>query len=408
MLEELRGFAIPDTPPPVQHDQRNGPLDCLVIGGGMAGLSTGARLQAMGLKYLIIDKHADVGGVWAERYDNLRFHTNKFSTTLPFSQEFEDKPYFLPRDDIVEGYANFARRWNLNLLLSTNVDAAVWSDTERRWHIKGSTVEAPFEVVAKHIIFANGEGINVPQLPNLAGRETYSGTVLHSAGYKNANAFQGKKGVIVGAGVSGFDVAESMVASGLASVTMIQRKPVPLIPLKDWDGSFATFYNEKFETNFADRAFNTQPYPISRLIIMKMAEWSQNADPHRYVALRAAGLDFYEEKEFPRNFMQKRGGHYVDVGATQLIVDGKVKVISGTQPVAYTKTGLRLANGDEVEADLIVLATGWIQDTKHGVKSILGEKVASGLQDFWGLNAEGQIRGMACPIGRKCNRSPGE
>jgi hypothetical protein len=77
ILEQLKEQGNVDVPEPVQEESSNDDaqahhFDCVVVGGGQAGLSVGGRLQALGLSYAILDKHNEVGDCWKTRYDSCK------------------------------------------------------------------------------------------------------------------------------------------------------------------------------------------------------------------------------------------------------------------------------------------------------------------------------------------------
>ena len=79
----------------------------------------------------------------------------------------------------------------------------------------------------------------------------------------------------------------------------------------------------------------------------------------------------------------------------------QIKVKSGIPAVSYTPNGLRLADGQELQADVIVFGTGWRNNLKQSVTEIVGKEIGDQLDDYSGTTAEGEIRGLAVPIGRK-------
>ncbi|KAL9097502.1 MAG: hypothetical protein Q9165_000398 [Trypethelium subeluteriae] len=101
------------------------------------------------------------------------------------------------------------------------------------------------------------------------------------------------------------------------------------------------------------------------------------------------------------NLYERSGGHYMDVGASEKIAKGFIKVKSDSLPVSYTKDGLLFSNGDHLKADVIVFATGFVKNQRLVVADILGREVADELEDYWGLNEEGEIKGAFKPSGRK-------
>ncbi|KAF2151226.1 FAD/NAD(P)-binding domain-containing protein [Myriangium duriaei CBS 260.36] len=399
VLEELHGFSNPDIPPQPQDRPFGDRLDCLIVGGGAAGLGAGARLQSLGLSYVIVDKNTNIGDSWAQRYDSAKLHLSKSFSELPYHREFSEKPYFLTKDDLAEGYQNFADRWQLNVWMSTSLDSAEWHAEEKDWLVHYNRHGEPGTIKAKHLVMATGGGVDVPTMPNLPGRDRFSGIVVHSSQYKNPNAFKGKKGIVVGCANTGFDIAGDMVDASLASITMIQRGKTAVYPASDINSLLDIFYNDQADLAIADRIVFGGPYPVGRQMFMANATAKQTEDPGRYDGLRASGFNFFEDKDLLRCPLERLGGHYLDMGNTKLVAEGKVKIKTGFEPVEYTSNGLRLANGDEVEADLIVFATGFRSSMRQSTAELVGQEVADRLQDFWGLDAEGELRGLAKPIG---------
>jgi len=92
-------------------------------------------------------------------------------------------------------------------------------------------------------------------------------------------------------------------------------------------------------------------------------------------------------------YFQRGGGYYIDVGASRLIIDGKIKVKQGQEISSILPTGLKFADGSTLEADEIVFATGY-QNMRSQARIIFGDEVADRVGDVWGFNAEGEFRTM--------------
>lgn len=138
----------------------------------------------------------------------------------------------------------------------------------------------------------------------------------------------------------------------------------------------------------------------------------------RYSKAKAAGLLLEQHGDIMHHLLERCGGHYLwaltihthsisqadsrhsDMGATELFADGKVAVKSGVHPTAYTSAGLRLSDGSVLEADCILWATGFADKNLRDVTaSILGgseeaRSIAARMDATWGLDSEGEIRGL--------------
>jgi hypothetical protein len=110
------------------------------------------------------------------------------------------------------------------------------------------------------------------------------------------------------------------------------------------------------------------------------------------------------------HLLERSGGHYIDVGGTELIAEGKVAVRDLVEPTDYTETGLRLSDGSILEVDAVVWCTGFVdknvrttakdrlgaeQPGDHNKEDELGPAdIAARLDASWGVDAEGEVRGM--------------
>jgi len=94
----------------------------------------------------------------------------------------------------------------------------------------------------------------------------------------------------------------------------------------------------------------------------------------------------------------KTGSYYFDVGGSQYIIDGKIKLKSDSLIQEYTENGLKFENGSELEADVILFCTG-LNDTRYTVRQICGDEVAEKMKPLWGLNEEGEFNGCYRNLG---------
>ena len=92
-------------------------------------------------------------------------------------------------------------------------------------------------------------------------------------------------------------------------------------------------------------------------------------------------------------YFQRGGGYYFDVGASQLIIDGKIKVKQGQEVTHILPHGLKFADGSELEVDEIIFATGY-ENMRTQARIIFGDELADRVGDVWGWDEEGEFRGF--------------
>jgi hypothetical protein len=164
---------------------------------------------------------------------------------------------------------------------------------------------------------------------------------------------------------------------------------------------------------------STNPMGIARLVNKTILDAMAAEEPERFDRLEAAGFKLIRYGDIIAQLFERFGGHYMDVGASAKIADGlvspmlsrvsatltdseQIKMKSDALISRYDKDGLIFEDGTKVEADVIVFATGFVANMRNSVRDFFGEEVASRVEDFWGLDSEGEIKGAFRPSGRKC------
>ena len=92
-------------------------------------------------------------------------------------------------------------------------------------------------------------------------------------------------------------------------------------------------------------------------------------------------------------YLHRGGGYYIDVGASRLIADGKIKIKQGQEISQINAHSISFADGTELEADEIVLATGF-QNMREMARRIFGDELADRVGDVWGFDEEGETRNI--------------
>lgn len=100
-----------------------------------------------------------------------------------------------------------------------------------------------------------------------------------------------------------------------------------------------------------------------------------------------------DDAGYSMKYLHRGGGYYVDVGASQLIIDDKIKLKSGSSIEEILPNGIKFADGSYLEIDEIVFATGFQNmRTQTQTRAIFGDKVVDRVEDVWGFDEEGEIR----------------
>ncbi len=201
-------------------------LDTIVIGGGQAGLTSGYHLQKSGLRFLILEASAQVGGSWSLYYDSLKlFSPAGFSSLsgLKFPGEQNRYPH---RDEVVQYIKDYSKQFQLSVRTNQRVGSV---EKGREGFIVRTMTGDVFQ--ARTIINATGS-FNNPFIPSIAGQEQFKGLTLHSSEYKNSQRFLNQRVVVVGRGNSAVQIAVEL--SEVSQTTLAVLRPVQFIKQRIW------------------------------------------------------------------------------------------------------------------------------------------------------------------------------
>ncbi|KAK4553520.1 hypothetical protein LTR86_009316 [Recurvomyces mirabilis] len=374
----------------------------LVVGAGQSGLNMGARLQALGLSCVLVDKNERVGDNWRYRYRTLVTHDPVQYTHMAYMKFPENWPLFTPKDKLADWFELYASAMELNVWLRSTVKSARFVEETQSWVVD---ITRPGDktrtIKPQHIVFCTGHA-GEPRIPSFPGQQTFKGIVYHGSQHVDAT-FQGdvkgKKIVVVGTGNSGHDVAQNYHENG-AEVTMLQRAGTYVISAKT--GLFMLhegLYDEGGPpTEDADIFGQSLPIPVQFALNVGGTEKIKQAEKENVDGLEKAGfkLDFGNDGSgIFRKYVTRGGGYYIDVGASQLIIDGKIKVVQSPEGIkGFDQDSLILADGRKLDADVVVLATGY-DNMRTTLRKALGDTVADRCKDVWDLDEEGEINAVS-------------
>ncbi|KAG0646447.1 Flavin-containing monooxygenase [Hyphodiscus hymeniophilus] len=414
MLENFEGFSHPDDPSAIfshpvprstpSSSEEELEFDVIVIGAGQCGLSLAGRLGALGIEYLLLEKEAEVGRSWTGKYDSVRQHTVREMNNLPFERTYKaDDPTLLPAKTVAEGYENYAEKYRINVWLGVRTERCVRKD--EGWELNVRLRNETRVLRTKHLALSLGGGASVPNPPFIVGRGHFKDDVLNIGEYKNCHPWKGKKGVVVGSGTGAHDVAQDMLDAGLKAVTMVQRSKTPVYPV-DWvvQGQSmmevdpeSVVYNTEIPPSVADRLVSLLPLKIERELMKVNMNGLIAANPERFDALEKVGFRVDREVVLTDSILLRGGGYYVDVGTSKHIAEGDIKIKSGVKIERFTQNGLKFEDGQEIDADLVVFATGYERDIRLQAAGIVGHEIAASLPQARVLTADGEVSGPMTP-----------
>ncbi len=375
----------------------------LIIGAGQAGLMIAARLKMLNVPCLIIDQNERVGDNWRKRYRQLVLHDPIWYDHMPYMPFPSHWPIFTPKDKLAEWFEAYVNLLELNAWTSTTLKSTSWDESKKQWtvSIERRKPDGTFEsrtLHPNHIVQATGHS-GKKNFPKIEGMEKFKGDRLcHSSEHPGANPeSKGKKAVVIGCCNSGHDIAQDFYEKGYHT-TIVQRSST-LVTSSDsiLKIGLAGLYDEDGPpVDDADIFAMSIPSALFKVQQIKVAKACDKNDKKTLDGLNAAG---FKTDTGPMGsglmmkYWHRGGGYYIDVGASQLIVDGKIKVKQGQEITRILPNGVEFGDGTQMDADEVVFATGYM-NMRTQTREIFGDEVGDRVNDVWGLNEEGEFRTM--------------
>ncbi len=364
MAAEDMGFRAAAPPKAPPSDFR-----VVVIGAGVSGMLASIRLGEAGIEHVVLEKNADVGGTWLENaYPGAGVDTPSHLYSYSFAPR-RWSTHFGKRDEVLAYLRDVADDHDLRKVIRFGTEAASAVYHDQRWTV---TTTAGETFTADAVITAVGQ-LNRPKVPSLPGLDAFRGPIFHSARWPEDLDIAGKRVAVVGTGASAMQIVPA-IAGRAGHVTVFQRSPqwaapndVYFTPIDDAASllmEHVPFYRRWYRTRLS---WNTGDRVHAALQVdprWEHPERSVNAanDAHRRVFTR------YLESELAGrpDLVEQALPDYPPFGKRMLLDNGwyaairRADVDLVTEPVAaVTPTGVRAADGTEVEVDVVVLCTGF-------------------------------------------------
>jgi putative flavoprotein involved in K+ transport len=384
----------------------------LIVGGGQGGIALGARLRRLGVPTIIVEKNEKAGDSWRKRYKSLCLHDPVWYDHLPYLPFPDDWPVFAPKDKIGDWLEMYTKVMELNYWGSTTAKKAHFDAAKQEWQVVVERAGKEITLRPKQLVFALGVS-GYPSVPKIPGAESFKGEQHHSSQHAGPEAWRGKPCVVLGSNNSAHDICAALWEHG-ADVTMIQRSSTHIAPSDSlMELALGGLYSESavkagVTTDKADLIFASVPYKIMAPMQVPVYDEMKKRDADLYARLEKAGfmLDFgVDGSGLFMKYLRRGSGYYIDVGASELVANGSVKLKSGVNIERINPHSVTLSDGTELKADLLVYATGY--GSMNGwLADLISPAVADTVGKVWGLGSdtpkdpgpwEGELRNMWKP-----------
>jgi Pyridine nucleotide-disulphide oxidoreductase len=367
----------------------------LVVGAGQAGLSIAARLTQLQVDTLVVDREQRIGDNWRNRYHALVLHNQVHVNHLPYMSFPPNWPAYIPKDKLAAWFEAYADSMELNYWTGTEFAGGSYDETQRRWSVVLHRADGTTrEMHPRHVVMATGVS-GIPIVPDIPALSNFAGTVLHSSEYQDGDTWRGKRAIIIGSGNSGHDIAQDLHASGV-KVTLVQRSSTMVVNVEPSAQLPYALYDEGPSLEDCDLVTASIPLPLARKSHVLLTEQAKKLDQDLLDGLARVGfkLDFGDDGTgWQFKYLTRGGGYYFNVGCSDLIVKGEIRLVQFSDIAGFVAEGARMRSGEMIGAHLIVLATGY-KGQEHLVRKLFGDDVAARLGPIWGFGEELELRNM--------------
>ncbi len=384
----------------------------LIVGGGQGGIGLAARLKRQGVPALVIDRYPRPGDQWRSRYHSLCLHDPVWYDHMPYLPFPDHWPVFTPKDKMGAWLEHYVDIMELDYWTNCEATRASFDEASGTWTVSALRNGDEITLRPTHLVLATGMS-GVPNVPDVAGLENFAGEAHHSSKHPGGARYRGKKAVVIGSNNSAHDICADLWENG-ADVTMLQRSSTHIVRSQSLMREvLGPLYSEEavaagIDHETADLIFGSIPYRILADFQRPAFDAIRAQDKEFYEALESVGflLDFGDDDSgLFLKYLRRGSGYYIDIGASRLVAEGKIALRAPAEVDHLDGHSVVLTDGTELEADLVVFATGY--GSMNGwAAQLISQEVADAVGKCWGLGSDtakdpgpwqGELRNMWKP-----------
>ncbi|HEV2376843.1 MAG TPA: NAD(P)/FAD-dependent oxidoreductase [Streptosporangiaceae bacterium] len=338
-------------------------VDVVIVGAGLSGIGAAHHLQTScpGKSYTILEARDAIGGTWdLFRFPGVRSDSDMFTLAYRFrpwtgAEQMVDGHSILTYVRGTAAEAGIDRQVRFN----HRVRRAEWSSTDMRWTVQAVHGAQIVSLTCDFLLMCSGyyrydEG-HQPQFPGIGG---FSGQVVHPQHWPSDLDYTGKRVVVIGSGATAVTLVPAM-AKDAAHVTMLQRSPSYILALPNVDPTAEPLrrllgaHRAQAITRWKNIAAQVLLYQLSR----RRPKMVRNLIRKMVVKQLPEGYDVDRHFNPAYDPWDQRMCFIPDGDLLTAVRDGRASVVTD-RITAFTKEGVCLESGAEIEADIVVTATG--------------------------------------------------
>jgi monooxygenase len=348
-----------NTRPGIEH------FDVLFVGAGLSGVGAAYHLRqgSPDRSYVVLEGREVIGGTWdLFRYPGIRSDSDMYTLGYSF-RPWEEAKAIADGPSILRYVNDTADRYKIreHIRFRHHVKRASWSSAEARWLVEAERTDSGERIsfTCNWLHMCSGYyNYSEPYKPEFAGKESFRGTIVHPQFWPEELDYAGKKVVVIGSGATAVTIVPEMARTA-AHVVMLQRSPTYMVSRPSED---------RMANNLRKFLPSMLAYGITRWKNVLLQMFFFNLARKRPAKMKERLLEEVR-KLLPEGY--DVGTHFTprynpwdqrlclvpDADMFQALSNGSASIVTA-EIDRFTETGIRLKNGDELEADIIVTATG--------------------------------------------------
>ena len=337
--------------------------DIIIVGAGLSGVGAACHLERKNSdkSYIIFEARDELGGTWSLfKYPGIRSDSDMY--TFGFSFKTWDNPKsFADAPNILKYLNEAASEYNIKdkIKYQTKVLSANFDTQNKLWSITTKDKNGNEEIYHSRFLFSCTGYYNYEEgyTPDFNGMENFQGKIIHPQHWPENLDYKNKRVVVIGSGATAVTIVPEM-ADETSKITMLQRSPtyVGAFPNND---KYAELFKKYFRKKIAHKLIRFKNIFVQILFFQACKIWPNYMKKLLINAAQKKLGDFPAKPHFEPNYnpWDQRFCVAPDGDLFKVIRSGKANVITDKIDSFY-KTGIKLASGKNLEADIIISATG--------------------------------------------------
>jgi cation diffusion facilitator CzcD-associated flavoprotein CzcO len=349
-------------------------FDVIIVGAGISGIAAAYHIQhkCARKKIAVLEARSAIGGTWdLFKYPGIRSDSDMYTLGFSFNP-WKNPKAIADGPDILEYVRETANKFGIDKKIKFNhtVTNASWEDEQARWTItiapnekvKHTTIQCGFLFMCSG--YYDYKAGYTPTFPNM---EAFKGIIIHPQQWDTSLSYENKKVVVIGSGATAVTLVPEM-AKKAQKVTMLQRSPTYIINLPSKD-VIADTLRKNLPEQIAHDIVKWKNVLLALGFYNASKKWPRAIKGFIQKGIQRELGDAYNKEDFNPSYnpWDQRLCLIPDSDLFKALKEKKAEIVTDTIE-KFTEKGILLSSGKELEADIIVTATGLVMQLLGGMK----------------------------------------